>query len=276
MLLCRLYFKGIALLVNGLCEAIKEIMEGSIKDRQIIKLDETSSTNTEMKLLLKKKLLPEGSAVLADFQIRGRGQAGNSWYSGRGKNLLVSFLLYPHNVKARDQFIISRIVSLAIKRVLDKYLRHVTIKWPNDIYWNNKKIAGILIENSLSGQHIDYTIIGIGLNVNESEFPKQLPNPVSIKQIIGAELDRDLLFTDLSNELFKLYHSLRRGEGPLIEQEYMKHLYRSEGKHWFTDKDGQFKAVIKTVLPSGHLALTTFPEKEERVYAFKEVAFNVE
>ena len=96
-------------------------MVGFIKDRQIIKLDETSSTNTELKCLLQQKPLPEeGSVVLADFQTRGRGQAGNSWYSSKGKNLLVSFLLYPHNVKARDQFIISRIVSLAIKRVLDK------------------------------------------------------------------------------------------------------------------------------------------------------------
>lgn len=251
-------------------------MERFIKNRQIIKLDEVSSTNTELKHLLQQNLLAEGSAVLADFQTKGRGQAGNSWYSGKGKNLLVSFLLYPHGVKARDQFIISRIVSLAIKRVLDKYLKGITIKWPNDIYWNNKKIAGILIENSLTGQHIDYTIIGIGLNVNESEFPKQLSNPISMKQIMGAELDRNMLFTDLSNELFKLYQSLKQGERSLIEQEYMKHLYRKEGIHWFTDKDGQFKAFIKTVLPSGHLVLTTFPEKEERGYAFKEVAFEVE
>lgn len=242
----------------------------------VIKLDETSSTNTELKLLQKQSPLPEGSVVMTDFQTSGRGQAGNSWYSGRGKNLLLSFLLYPHSVKARDQFIISRIVSLAIKRVLDRHLEHVTIKWPNDIYWNDKKIAGILIENSLTGQHIDHTIVGIGLNVNEDEFPKQLPNPISMKQVVGTELSRDLLFADLRNDLFELYQSLGRGETELIEREYMQHLYRREGVHWYSDKNGRFKATIKTVLPSGHLVLTTFPDEEERLYAFKEIAFVVE
>ena len=246
--------------------------EGSV----VLRLDETLSTNTELKLLQKQSPLPEGSVVVAEFQTGGRGQAGNSWYSTRGKNLLLSFLLYPYNVKARDQFIISRIVSLAIKRVLDKHLENVSIKWPNDIYWNDEKIAGILIENSLIGQHIDYTIVGIGLNVNEEEFPKQLPNPISMKQIVEAELDRDLLFDDLSNNLFELYQSLGRGKTALREQEYMQHLYRREGIHWFSDKNGQFKAAIKTVLPSGHLVLTTYPEREKRVYAFKEIAFEEE
>ncbi|NLZ95084.1 MAG: biotin--[acetyl-CoA-carboxylase] ligase [Bacteroidales bacterium] len=251
-------------------------MEVQKSDKLVVKLDKTTSTNTELKLLQQQSPLPEGSVVMADFQTGGRGQAGNSWYSGRGKNLLLSLLLYPHNVKARDQFVISRVVSLAIKRVLDRHLEDVTIKWPNDIYWKDKKIAGILIENSLIGQHIDYTIVGIGLNVNEEDFPEQLPNPISMKQIVGAELDRDLLFTHLSNDLFELYQSLGRGEIDLIEQEYMQHLYRREGMHWFSDKGGRFKATIKAVLPSGHLLLTTFPDKEERVYAFKEVSFEVD
>ena len=138
-------------------------MEKQKGDRVVVRLDETSSTNTEMKLLQHKSPLPEGSVVMTEFQTAGRGQLGNTWYSGKGKNLLLSFLLYPHNVKARDQFIISRVVSLALKGVLNRYLQGVTIKWPNDIYWKNKKIAGILIENSLVGQHIDYTIVGIGL-----------------------------------------------------------------------------------------------------------------
>ena len=251
-------------------------MEVQKVDSVVVKLDETSSTNTELKLLQQQSPLPEGSVVIADFQTSGRGQAGNSWYSTRGKNLLLSFLLYPYSVKARDQFIISRIVSLAIKRVLDRHLDNVTIKWPNDIYWNDKKIAGILIENSLTGQRIDHTIIGIGLNVNEDEFPKQLPNPISMKQIVGAELSRELLFADLRSDLFELYQSLGWGETELIEREYMQHLYRREGVHWFSDKNGRFKATIKTVLSSGHLVLTTFPDDEERLYAFKEIAFEEE
>ena len=250
-------------------------MVKEMSDRLVVRLDETTSTNTELKLLQKKTPLAEGFVVMTDYQTSGRGQMGNSWYSGKGKNLLLSILLYPHSVKARDQFIISRIVSLAIKKMLDRYLDNVTIKWPNDIYWNNKKIAGILIENSLAGQHIDYTILGIGLNVNEETFPKELPNPVSMKQISGTDMDREQLFKELYDELFELYELMERGGGAAIESEYFKHLFWRNGKHWFSDKEGRFEAVVKDVMSSGHLVLTVYPGNEERIYAFKEVAFEV-
>lgn len=244
-------------------------------DRMVVRLDETLSTNAELKRLQMEGSLPEGSVVMADFQTAGRGQAGNSWYSAKGKNLLLSFLLYPHSVKAKDQFIISQIVSLALKNVLDGYITNVTIKWPNDIYWNDKKIAGILIENSLSGQHIEHTIVGVGLNVNEKEFPSVLPNPVSLCQVVGFDVDRELLLTSLHNEFLILYHEMERGEIAPIEQRYMQSLYRKGGQHWFVDKSGGFKASIKTVLSSGHLVLTAYPSLEDRVYAFKEIAFDM-
>ena len=246
-----------------------------MSDRVIVRLDETSSTNTELKLLQQKNPLPEGSMVMTEFQTSGRGQAGNSWYSGKGKNLLFSFLLYPRFIQAKDQFIISRIVSLAIIRVLQQYTENITIKWPNDIYWNDKKIAGILIENSLMGQHIEYTIVGIGLNVNEDDFPTHLPNPVSVKQITGDVFDREILLLLLRYEFLMLYQSVESGEVAPIEREYMRHLYRKDGPHWFTDAEGRFKATIKTVLPSGHLVLATYPDKEERTFAFKEVSFEI-
>ena len=246
-----------------------------MSDRVIVRLDETSSTNTELKLLQQKNPLPEGSMVMTEFQTSGRGQAGNSWYSGKGKNLLFSFLLYPRFIQAKDQFIISRIVSLAIIRVLQQYTENITIKWPNDIYWNDKKIAGILIENSLMGQHIEYTIVGIGLNVNEDDFPTHLPNPVSVKQITGDVFDREILLLLLRYEFLMLYQSVESGEVAPIEREYMRHLYRKDGPHWFTDAEGRFKAAIKTVLPSGHLVLETYPDKEERTFAFKEVSFEI-
>ncbi len=251
-------------------------MEKPKGERIVLRLDETSSTNLELKLMQQQSSLPEGSVIMTEYQTQGRGQMGNAWYSGKGKNLLLSFLLYPQGMKAKDQFIISRIVSLALKKVLDKYMDSVTIKWPNDIYWNEKKIAGILIESSLMGQYIDYTIVGIGLNVNEDEFPKHLPNPVSMKQITGYELDREKLLTLLQSELLMLYQLVEQGEVVPIEQEYMQYLYRKEGAYWFADNDGRFKATIKTVLPSGHLVLATCANKEERTYAFKEVAFVVD
>lgn len=251
-------------------------MEKPKSDRLIVRLDETSSTNAELKLLQQKSPLDDGSVVMTEYQTAGRGQAGNSWYSSKGKNLLFSYLLYPHSVKAKDQFIISRIVSLALIKVLDKYLDNVTIKWPNDIYWNNKKIAGILIENSLMGDHIDYTIIGIGLNVNEDKFPQHLPNPVSMKLIAGSEFERDKLLTLLEYEFQDLYQAMERGEIAAIEQQYMDRMYHKDSPFCFTDNNGCFKATIERVLPSGHLVLITYPDKEERIYAFKEVAFVVE
>lgn len=251
-------------------------MEKPKSNRVILRLDETLSTNAELKRLQKENPLPEYSMVMTEFQTAGRGQAGNSWYSGKGNNILLSFLLYPHSVKAKDQFIISQIVSLAIKRVLDNFIEDVTIKWPNDIYWNDKKIAGILIENSLIGQHIDYTIVGVGLNVNEKEFPSSLPNPVSLREITGERADREILLTLLQVEFLRLYQAMERGEITPIEREYMKQLYHSDSPHWFTDKNGRFKATIKTVLSSGYLILSTYPNKEERMYAFKEVSFEID
>ena len=250
-------------------------MEKPKGDRLIVRLDETLSTNAELKRLQIENPLPEFSMVMTEFQTAGRGQAGNSWYSGKGSNILLSFLLYPHCVKAKDQFIIAQIVSLAIKIVLDNFMKNVTIKWPNDIYWNDKKIAGILIENSLMGQHIDYTIVGVGLNVNEKEFPSGLPNPVSLREIAGEEVDREILLKLLQIEFLRLYHAMERGEIAQIERKYMQHLYHSDGAYWFADKEGRFKATIKKVLPSGHLVLATYPSNEERVYAFKEVFFEV-
>ena len=250
-------------------------MEKPKGDRVIVRLDETLSTNAELKRMQKENPLPEYSMVMTEYQTAGRGQAGNSWCSGKGDNILLSFLLYPHGVKAKDQFIISQIVSLAIKRVLDNYITNVTIKWPNDIYWNDKKIAGILIENSLIGQHIDYTIVGVGLNVNEKNFPSGLPNPVSLREITGNEADRDILLTLLQIEFLRLYHAMERGETAPIQRKYMQHLYHSDGPHWYADKEGRFRATIENVMPTGHLVLATFPDKEERIYSFKEVSFEI-
>jgi len=123
-------------------------MDQLSKGRKIVRLEETESTNSYLKGLLKTEHLEEGSVVVADFQTAGRGQMGNSWYSGKGDNLLFSLLIYPIEIPANEQFIISRTISLAIKNTLDQFTDDIRIKWPNDIYWKDRKIAGILIENS--------------------------------------------------------------------------------------------------------------------------------
>lgn len=248
-------------------------MEQLSKERLMISLDETASTNAALKLLQQKEPLLEGSWLKANFQTNGRGQMGNTWFSGKGYNLLFSFLLYPRFVIVKEQFVISRIVSLALKKVLDQYLDNITIKWPNDIYWKDKKIAGMLIENSLMGQQIEYTIVGVGLNVNQDNFPSDLPNPVSMSQITKSDYNKDELLTFFFREFFLLYRSLQNNGKQNIEQEYVQYLYRSDSYHWYEDKSGRFKGKIINVLPSGHLVVTTHQYNEERTYAFKEVAF---
>ena len=175
-------------------------MDRLSEKRLIIRLEETESTNSYLKQLLREKHLEEGSIVVADYQTGGRGQRGNSWISAKGKNLLFSLLIYPKNVFAKDQFIISRIASLAIKNTLDRFTHDICIKWPNDMYWKDKKIAGILIENDLKGNKIENTIIGIGLNLNQEIFPSELPNPVSLKQITGVTYNKESILNMLLHE----------------------------------------------------------------------------
>ena len=148
----------------------------------LVALDETASTNQYLSQLCNQlqESVAELTTVTAEFQTAGKGQRGNTWEAEEGKNLLFSFVLYPSFLEARRQFILSQIVSLAIKEELSRWSDEITIKWPNDIYWKDKKICGILIENDLSGHHIRRSIAGIGININQEVFNSDAPNPVSL------------------------------------------------------------------------------------------------
>lgn len=248
-------------------------MEKLSNERRIIRLEETDSTNRYLKQLVREERPEEGSLVIADYQTEGRGQMGNSWYSGRGDNLLFSLLIYPRQLPANESFILSRVTSLALKNLLDPFTDDIRIKWPNDIYWKDKKIAGILIENDIQGKEIDNTVIGIGLNVNQQIFPVDLANPVSLRQITGIQHNREHLLELFMREFFLLYRDLQEGLKMDIEDEYMLDLYRVNDYYWFEDSKGRFKAKIETVLSSGHLVLRTLDSDEERRYTFKEVSF---
>ena len=248
-------------------------MEQLSKDRRIVRLEEAESTNLYLKQLVREEYLEEGSMVVADFQTVGRGQMGSTWFSSKGENLLFSLLIYPKDVLAKEQFIISRIASLAVKNTLDQFTDDIRIKWPNDIYWKEKKIAGILIENDIEVRCIGNSVIGVGININEQSFPSGLLNPVSLLQITGSVHDRDYILHIFQREFFLLYRDFQQGEVKAIEDEYMLDLYRVNGYYWYEDKNGRFMAEIDDVLPSGHLVLRIMDTNEERKYAFKEVAF---
>ena len=219
----------------------------------------TNSTNTLLKQLAADGNPPE--FIYAGYQIAGRGQTGNSWESEEGKNLLCSILLPPN----KDLYFLNIAVSVAIIRLIGGQF---TIKWPNDIYYNDKKLAGILLENAIVGSEIKYSIAGIGLNVNQMEFISDAPNPVSLKQITGKEYDIDQLMKDL----LEAVHTVLNEPEDVIWSEYKAHLYRREGYWPYEDQNGSFEAHIEDILPTGEMVLRD-KEGKKRKYHFKQIRY---
>ena len=234
-------------------------------------LPETDSTNKQLRLYLSAETLPEGSVLYTDFQTAGRGQVGNTWESEAGKNLTFSVVLFPTCLAANRQFLISQIAALSIKETLDAYTSDITVKWPNDVYHKDRKICGMLVENDLCGTTLFCSIIGIGLNLNQALFQSNAPNPVSLFQIIGKEVNRQEVLDSFLSHLYTYYLRLLREEFAEVQQAYRGALYRGTGYHQYQDCDGIFEACIHAVEPTGHLLLQR-KDKSIRRYAFKEVS----
>lgn len=237
-----------------------------------IHLKETPSTNDYLGSLLRKEKPSEGFYVYCDEQTAGKGQIGNYWESEAGKNLTFSMVIYPEMLHAREQFLISQITSLGVIDYLKKEIPNVTIKWPNDIYVENKKIAGILIENVLCGSSIASAVLGIGLNLNQTKFVSNAPNPISLRQLTNLNYDIEDVLKQIRSNIIKRYTALIDGEEQVIRKEYLLHLYRRDGFHTYHDEEGTFEARIKGIEPAGFLVL----EKQNgtvKEYAFKEVTF---
>ena len=249
----------------------------------------TNSTNTLMKELLAKGEWPEGERYLyTAFQTAGRGQAGNGWESEEGKNLLCSILLPPR----KDLFYLNVLVSVAVHKVIRSLLfersgllslsEAVSIKWSNDIYYGDKKVAGILIENAIIGNEIKYSIAGIGLNVNQTTFLSSAPNPVSLKQISGKETDIDALMQALMTQI----EALEAMDEAQVWAYYRDHLYRREGFWPFVEREvstaptmnaekgaeGIFLAKIENVRTNGEIELRD-QNGNLRIYHFKQVRY---
>lgn len=241
---------------------------------EIIHLEQTHSTNNYLRHLVEAtRSAEEGTVVWTDFQTAGRGQQGNSWESEKSANLLFTLLLCPQGIRSRDQFIISQLVSLGILDVLNALEEGFRVKWPNDIYFGNKKVAGILIENDLSGQTLYNSFIGIGLNVNQQIFTGDAPNPVSLAQITGRRHDRETLLIKIMERIFYYYQIALDDNYEMIQERYMDLLFRNTGFHTYTDlSDDEFRARIKKVHPSGLLTLED-EQGCERTFDFKEVQF---
>jgi len=242
---------------------------------EIIYLEETNSTNNHIQQLLsEKKNIEEGTLFWTGFQTAGRGQSQNKWESERNANLTFSMLLSPDFIPVTGQFLLSQITALGIVDFLSSFceLQDLSIKWPNDIYWQDKKICGMLIENLLSGHSMSHTILGIGINVNQITFRGDAPNPVSVRQISGKSYELDLAITLVRDAILSRYMQLLRDEKEQIRRDYFNRLYRGKGYFGYKDKLGEFLARIKDIRDNGLLVLET-EAGEERVYAFKEVSF---
>ena len=217
----------------------------------------------------------EGDIIWADAQSAGRGQRGHKWESRKGENITFSAIFEPRFVPIPRQFLLSQMVALAVVDAMRYYGIVAKIKWTNDIYVGDKKLAGILIEHKLQGCEIGRTIAGIGLNVNQMEFSSELPNPVSMQQLTRVELDPEEVLGRVAESLMKRYDMLRQGGEQQIQEDYHELLYRRDALHWYFLPDvKRFRGTIRGVEPSGALRIEN-EKGEERSYMFKEIEFSV-
>ena len=239
---------------------------------ETLHLDEIDSTNSYA--IREAYRLPDMVLITAQKQFAGRGQRGNSWEAEPGKNLTFSLFFRPRDFLACRQFFLSEAVALAIKDALQILGIDAKVKWPNDIYVGDSKIAGLLLEHRLFGANIAHTIAGVGLNVNQRNFFSNAPNPISIWQIIQRETDLSALLGSIADALERqLNRAFDKEASILLHADYMKALWRGSGIFPYRDSStGEvFDAAIEGVEPSGRLLLRQADSL--RCYAFKEVEF---
>ena len=236
-----------------------------------IALDTVDSTNAYAKTLPADES-KELTLVTAEFQEAGRGAGTNSWESERSQNLLFSLIAYPQQLQANQMFALSEVTALAIRDALCSYTEGFQIKWPNDVYHNDKKIVGMLIENDLQGKWVRRSIIGVGVDINQTRFLSDAPNPISLAQILGKEVDRDQVLNSIMQQFNHYYGMMEREQFTELHNRYMQYLYRKGELHAYSDDKGTFHARIIDVAPTGHLVLEC-ENGEQRRYAFKEVRF---
>ncbi|MGV8877637.1 MAG: biotin--[acetyl-CoA-carboxylase] ligase [Sphingobacteriaceae bacterium] len=231
------------------------------------------STNSFLKQSLSNSTpLQEGTVIMAETQFAGRGQQQQVWHAEPNMNLTISILLNPVFLSVKKQFDLTCAISVAITIVLEKMLgKNVQIKWPNDIYFRDQKLGGVLIENTIQGAQIKNTIIGIGINVNQVSFPEIIPNPVSIKQILQQDYDLKTLLYQLCASIELYYLHLKAGNADMIKAEYLQKLYRIGELHRFEVNNEVILGVILGVNPEGWLKIRS--NNALREYDIKQIKF---
>ena len=240
----------------------------------LLHLKELGSTNAHALDLLSKNKPSEGTVISAWNQTEGRGQIGSNWDSEAGKNITISLILYPTFLPVKQQFLLNQAISLSIFDFISRFLNtEVKIKWPNDILIRDKKIAGILIQNILSTNNFQTSIIGVGINVNQKVFKSNTPNPTSIKLETKKENDVKKLIGMLCYDIEKRYLQLRSNNFSIIQQDYLSNLYRfqEDAIYQLIENDEVFSGKIVGLNESGKLIIDH--KKGQSEFSMKEVKF---
>jgi BirA family transcriptional regulator, biotin operon repressor / biotin---[acetyl-CoA-carboxylase] ligase len=242
--------------------------------QRIIELDEIDSTNSYAADLLNSGEVAERTIIRAHTQTAGKGQGENRWISQPGKNLTISIILYPRFLPIESQFMLNKSVSLAVLDFLHTILPQGSckIKWPNDLYSGLSKLGGILFNNTISGSSFDTSIIGIGININQTRFDPSLHNPISIMNLISIETDIDHALKVLTGSLDHRYDQLKKDGFSQLDLEYRNNLLGIDEERKFKTDTGVFNGYIRDVDPFGRLIIET-AGKKRLTFSHKEVEF---
>lgn len=219
-----------------------------------VMLESVDSTNNYTANLIKQADVAEGTVVMAQFQTAGRGQPGNSWSAARGESLLMSVVLRPKGLEASAQFGLNQVICLALYRYLNEHLGvRPQVKWPNDILIENHKVAGVLIENSLRGKWVEYTIAGLGLNLNQLHFSQENPTAASLREFTGEQYNSVKVARDLLQFIEEEYSRLNRAD--VLEKRYLDVLYGTERFLRYREGKEEYDAKIIGLGLHGELRL---------------------
>ncbi|MEI6457282.1 MAG: biotin--[acetyl-CoA-carboxylase] ligase [bacterium] len=240
--------------------------------KTIIELDRVDSTNTYARNLLRNGEAEEGLVIMASEQYAGKGQNLSTWHSEPGKNLTFSVILHPTFLEPAQQFLLNKAVSLAIAGFIGRLLSDVSVKWPNDIYVGTKKIAGILIEHNISGGRLESSVAGIGININQTRYARDIPNPVSLFQVLQREMALGEALESVCRFLDDRYSQLKKGQFALLDADYNTFLMGFGEWRSFNQGEKIFDGKIEGVDDFGRLRIRS---RENKLLSFnhKEVDY---
>jgi BirA family transcriptional regulator, biotin operon repressor / biotin---[acetyl-CoA-carboxylase] ligase len=238
--------------------------------KNIIFLPTCHSTNDISAEMLQNNDITEGLLVYTDFQTKGRGQRGNTWMGNAGENIMASIILKPAFLNAQNQFNLNIAFSVSLYQTFEPLIGNAfKIKWPNDLYYNEQKIGGVLIENTISGQNLSYSIIGFGINVNQINFENL--NATSLKNIRGKDFHIDILYETILENFEKCYDDLKNGQIEKLKEIYLSILFGMKETRSFKKGNETFQGKIIGISENGKLQI--FMDSYTQDFDFKEISF---